>query len=210
MCNSIVSLILCSITCLCIVLSQTAQTCTSQCSIEADWDPFMSTSTKVVDGLLSNLHQSKLCKCRKCSGRWGECHWREFHTWVDKMAHTHTQIPSNPLNYDPDALRTFCGWRLCTAARISGVGIISCQRHIASWWGTLQGPESPMISHDISVWTLHWTDMTFKNVETPDLHSVSTTAMKVGQVVVQPAAVKLVKVSLGVPHHPCISMLISY
>ena len=122
--------------------------------------------------------------------------------------HKHTQIPSNPLNYDPDALRTFCGWHLCTAARISGVGIISC-RHIASWWGTLR-PESLMISHDIALWTLRWTYMTFPNVQTPDLHSVSTTAMKVGQVVVQPAAPKLVKVSLGVPHHPCISMLISY
>ena len=40
-------------------------------------------------------------------------------------------------------------------------------------------------------------DLTFKSFQTPDLHSVSTTAMKVGQVVVQPAAVKLVNLSLG-------------
>ena len=51
------------------------------------------------------------------------------HTNPIKPCLTHLALSDSLMHCNIHQRRTFWGWRLCTAARISGVGIISCQRH---------------------------------------------------------------------------------
>ena len=136
-----------------------------------DWDIFSPQRQASVAGLLSNLDQSNLCKCRKCSGRSGEYHWHEFHTSTRQHRNpikSHQILPySSNLIFLSATLcctvtycnqrKTFYGWRLCTAARISGVGIISCQRHYRVVMGHSAGPKSLMISCNILIVDRAWT-----------------------------------------------------
>ena len=139
-------------------LSQTDSDSTNQCGIEVDWDGLgpihvninlpmsLASSPILTSPIFANVENALGGEANVTDANSIPGSTRQ-HTNPIKSCLTHLALSDSLMHCNIHQRRTFWGWRLCTAARISGVGIISCQRHYSITMGHSAGSESLMISH---------------------------------------------------------------